>query len=75
MHTTEDAGLPSNKMRAYRARLRAAGLRPLQIWVPDIRRRVLADEVRRQSVLASGNAGDQDALSFIEDAADPGHPA
>lgn len=70
MQTTENTPLPANKMRAYRARLRAAGLRPLQIWVPDIHRPGLADEARRQSVLASGTASDRDALAFIGDAAD-----
>ena len=62
-------------MRADRARLRAAGLRPLEIWVPDIRRPGLADEARRQSLLASVSTSDRDALAFIDDAADNDHPA
>ena len=74
MHSTENTWSPSTKMRAYRARLRAAGLRPLQIWVPDIHRPGLADEARRQSLLASGSAADRDALAFINEAADTGDP-
>jgi hypothetical protein len=74
MHSTENTGSLAAKMRAYRARLRAAGLRPLQIWVPDIRRPGLADESRRQSLLASGSASDRDALAFINDAAEAGDP-
>ncbi len=35
--------------RARRRALRAAGLRPVEIWVPDVRRRGFADECRRQS--------------------------
>ena len=73
MQISENTGLPSSKMRAYRARLRAAGLRPLQIWVPDIHRPGLAEEVRRQSLLASGKTSDRDALAFIGDAADTGN--
>jgi len=41
------------KMKRYRAKLRAAGLRPVQIWIPDTRSKALAREARRQSVLAS----------------------
>lgn len=41
------------KMKRYRAKLRAAGLRPVQLWVPDVRSKALAREARRQSILAS----------------------
>ena len=44
---------PDNSSRgrvsAHRARLRAAGLRPVQIWVPDVRSSKFAAEARRQS--------------------------
>lgn len=62
-------------MRAYRARLRAAGLRPVQIWVPDVRTPRLAEEARRQSLLAAGAAGEREAIGFIEANADLGDPA
>lgn len=39
----------SEKTARYRERLRAQGLRPIQIWVPDTRSESLAEEVRRQS--------------------------
>jgi hypothetical protein len=58
------------KMMDYRARLRAAGLRPIQIWVPDSRSARLRDEARRQSKLVSRRKSDRDALDFIEVAAD-----
>ena len=41
-------------MRQYRDKLRAAGLRPVQIWVPDIRSAAFAREVRRQSLAVAG---------------------
>ena len=28
---------PATRMAAYRRRMRAAGLRPVQIWVPDVK--------------------------------------
>ena len=54
------------KMSDYRARLRAAGLRPIQIWVPDVHSPHLAEEAKRQSRLASRRKSDRDALDFIE---------
>ena len=54
------------KMQAYRARLRAQGLRPVQIWVPDTRAPGFAEEARRQSLIASGSKGNKEALEFIE---------
>jgi hypothetical protein len=39
----------SSRVKKHREALRAAGLRPLQIWVPDTRRPGFAQECRRQS--------------------------
>jgi hypothetical protein len=57
---------PEQKMKLYRARMRKAGLRPVQIWVPDIRSPALVKEVRRQSRLASRGPDEKAALAFIE---------
>ena len=43
------------KTAKYREKLRAQGLRPVQIWVPDTRSKTLAEEVRRQSLRVSRN--------------------
>ena len=37
------------KVRAHRKRLRARGLRPIQIWVPDTRTASFKAEAHRQS--------------------------
>ena len=37
------------KVAAARAKLRAKGLRPIQIWVPDVRSPAFAAEARKQS--------------------------
>lgn len=39
------------RVQKRRDALRAAGLRPVQIWVPDTRRPGFADECARQSAL------------------------
>jgi Protein of unknown function (DUF3018) len=60
------------KVREHRDRLRGQGLRPIQIWVPDVRAPAFRSEARRQSlaVAASPHASaDQafiDAVSAID---------
>jgi hypothetical protein len=55
-----------DKVRAHRERLRKQGLRPIQIWVPDVRARSFESQAHRQSaaVAASERAGEDQA--FIE---------
>ena len=54
------------KVRAHRERLRAQGLRPIQVWVPDTRSPQFAKEASMQSrlVASSRHAAKDDA--FIE---------
>lgn len=56
----------SERMRGYRARRQAAGLRLVQLWVPDTRSRRFAAECRRQSRLLKGDAAEAEALEFID---------
>ncbi|RTL95686.1 DUF3018 family protein [Ancylobacter aquaticus] len=61
----------SVRVRVQRRReaLRAAGLRPVQIWVPDTRRPGFAEECRRQARLtAVADLSDQDLQSFMDGA-------
>lgn len=41
----------TDRMRAYRARQRAAGLRPVQYWAPDMRNQKVRKEIERQAAL------------------------
>ena len=54
------------KVRDHRARLRAAGLRPLQIWVPDVRSPAFRAEAHRQSLLVAESAGAREDQEFID---------
>jgi len=55
------------RVQKRRTALRMAGLRPVQIWVPDTRRPGFADECRRQSMLiAQADAADKDLAAFME---------
>ena len=55
------------RVQKRRAALRAAGLRPVQIWVPDTRRPGFAEECRRQAqVIAQADAADRDLQDFMD---------
>ena len=57
------------RVQKRRTALRMAGLRPVQIWVPDTRRPDFAAECKRQSLLVSqADAADEDILSFMDGA-------
>ena len=66
------SGSSREKVGAHRARLRAQGLRPIQIWVPDTRQPNFSAEAARQASLVAQSsfaAEDQafvDAISEIE---------
>lgn len=63
------------KVRQHRARLRAQGLRPIQIWVPDVRASAFRAQAHRQSlaVAMSGHARDDQAfIDAISEWADSG---
>lgn len=53
------------RMKLYRERLRAAGLRPIQLWVPDTRMPGFAAECKRQSAALADDAAERDAAEFI----------
>ena len=57
----------SERVRKRRDALRAAGLRPVQIWVPDTRRPGFAVECRRQSALvAAADRADPALGDFLD---------
>jgi surfactin synthase thioesterase subunit len=58
------------KVRAHRKRLRQQGLRPIQIWVPDMRSPAFAAEAHRQSLAVAKSPHareDQDFIDAISD--------
>ncbi|WP_265975700.1 antitoxin MazE family protein [Brucella intermedia] len=54
------------KVSEHRARLRAQGLRPIQIWVPDVRAPSFKAEARRQSLAVAESALAADDQAFID---------
>ncbi len=59
----------AERVRKRREALRAAGLRPVQIWVPDTSRPGFADECRRQSLLVAEADSTDRELNALLDAA------
>lgn len=58
------------KVRQHRARLRAAGLRPVQLWVPDTRTMAFRHAAQAQARAIAASAGDADDQAFIDSFAD-----
>ena len=57
------------RVEKRRSKLRMAGLRPVQIWVPDARRPGFAANRQRQSDLASqADRADMDLSAFMDEA-------
>jgi hypothetical protein len=60
----------SERVERRRDALRAQGLRPVQIWLPDVRKPGFDDECRRQArIVAASDRGDDDLMQFLDDAA------
>ena len=57
----------SERVRKRRDTLRASGLRPVQMWLPDTRRGGFAEECARQArAIAASEAKDRDLDGFME---------
>jgi hypothetical protein len=55
------------RVKAHRERLRKKGLRPIQIWVPDVRSRRFKTEAHRQSLAIAASALEREDQAFIDD--------
>jgi hypothetical protein len=57
----------AERVQKRRAALRAAGLRPVQIWVPDTRRPGFAEECLRQTkMVAEADLADAELMGFLD---------
>lgn len=59
----------SERVSKRRDALRSAGLRPVQIWVPDTRREGFAAEcVRQATITAQSDQNDPELMGFLDEA-------
>jgi hypothetical protein len=57
---------PHENVRRYRERMRAKGLRQIQLWVPDTRSPAFAAECRRQSLLVADDPAEHVIMEELE---------
>jgi hypothetical protein len=61
----EDSSI-RRRVREHRRRLRAQGLRPVQIWVPDVRSPEFTSEAHRQAAAVAASRHEADDQAFID---------
>ena len=59
-----------DKVQAHRERLRQQGLRPIQIWVPDVRSPAFKAEAHRQSLAVAQSPHSDEDQAFIDAVSD-----
>ncbi|HEY7787577.1 MAG TPA: antitoxin MazE family protein [Casimicrobiaceae bacterium] len=62
----------SVKVQEHRERLRGQGLRPIQIWVPDVRTPSFRSDAHRQSLAVAATAHAREDQAFIDAVSDRG---
>ena len=60
------------KVRAHRQRLRRKGMRPIQIWVPDVRSKAFKAQAHRQSLAVARSDHGRADQEFIDAVSDRG---
>ncbi len=66
MATSSRSGASRDKVRAHRERLRRQGLRPIQVWVPDVRSPAFKAEAHRQSLAVANSPHAKEDQAFID---------
>ncbi|MGH8828521.1 MAG: antitoxin MazE family protein [Jiangellaceae bacterium] len=59
-----------DRVRAHRERLRAKGLRPIQIWLPDVNSPEFVREAHRQSRLLAASPAAEEDQAFVDELTD-----
>lgn len=66
MAVPQDEPNGRRRVREHRRRLRAQGLRPVQIWVPDVRSPEFAGEAHRQAAAVAASRHAAEDQAFID---------
>ena len=56
----------TRRVRSYRKRMREQGMRPIQMWVMDVRARSFATDAHRQSAAVAASDRAEDDQAFID---------
>jgi hypothetical protein len=63
------------RVRHHRRKLREQGMRPVQIWVPDIHAPGFAEEALRQGRIVGATYAEDDTFDFFERIYEEDHPS
>lgn len=58
------------RVQKHREMLRSHGLRPIQLWVPDSRKRGFIEECQRQSLMLKDDSHEINVLKWLETISD-----
>lgn len=72
MRAPTQSGSSRDKVREHRKRLRQLGLRPIQIWVPDMRSPAFVKEAHRQSRAVAKSPHAKEDQGFVDAISDWG---
>jgi hypothetical protein len=67
MAKPENESSVSRRVGNYRKRMRAQGMRPIQLWVADVRAPGFAAEAHRQSATIAASEQAADDQAFIDE--------
>lgn len=70
MSTARKKRATREKVKSYRARMRAKGLRLIQIWVPDTRNPRFVAQARRQGLAVARSPMEADDQAFVDAVSD-----
>lgn len=65
---TRSAG--ANRVRKHREKMKAAGLKPVTLWLPDVNAPGFREDIRRQCRLLNGDPQEEKILLEIEQLSD-----
>jgi Protein of unknown function (DUF3018) len=63
---TSNRATVAQRVQKHRKALRAAGLRPIQIWVPGVRSRSFATQAHKQSLAVAKSRHGGEDQAFID---------
>jgi surfactin synthase thioesterase subunit len=66
MAQSEHEPAVNERVRDYRKRMRQQGMRPIQLWVADVRAPGFAAEAHRQSAIVAASSHAQDDQAFVD---------
>ena len=66
MTAQEHEPTSTSRVRDYRKRMREMGMRPIQMWVVDVRSPSFAADAHRQSAAVAGSDGADEDQAFID---------